>query len=119
MKKVGKVFHRILCNVYVYSLSNSASFANGEVYEGEYKDDKKHGQGKRTWADGNVYEGEWKDHKKHGQGKYTWADGEVYEGEYKDCMRHGQGKCTFARITAVINYTHSFIVIGVTKVCHV
>ena len=48
----------------------------------------------------------------------TSANREVYEGEYKDGMRHGQGKCTFARITAVINYTHSFIVIGVTKVCH-
>ena len=35
--------------------------ADGEVYEGEWKDDKCHGQGKYIWANGNVYSGEWKD----------------------------------------------------------
>lgn len=27
-----------------------------------------------TWADGRRYEGEYKDDKKHGFGIYTWAD---------------------------------------------
>merc|ERR1712146_494609 len=35
--------------------------ANGDVYEGEWKDDKTHGQGKYTYASWNVYEGGWKD----------------------------------------------------------
>jgi hypothetical protein len=70
--------------------------ASGDVYEGKWKDDKKHGQGKYTWADGGVYEGEYKDNKRHGQGKRTFADGGVYEGEWKDGMRHGQGKGTNA-----------------------
>jgi hypothetical protein len=35
------------------------------MYQGEWKDDKKHGKGKYTYASGNVYEGEWKDDKKH------------------------------------------------------
>jgi hypothetical protein len=46
----------------------------------------------RTDDDGNIYEGQWKNGKRHGQGKETYADGATYEGEYKDGMRHGQGK---------------------------
>ena len=57
------------------------TWADGEVYAGEWKDDKKHGQGTHTWADGEKYVGEYKDGKKHGQGTYTWADGNKYVGE--------------------------------------
>ena len=37
------------------------------VYEdkGNWKDDMRHGKGKLTYADGGVYEGFWKDDKKH------------------------------------------------------
>jgi len=34
-----------------------------------------HGKGTYTYADGNVYDGEYKDGKKHGYGKATRADG--------------------------------------------
>ena len=37
---------------------------NGDVYDGEYKDDKRNGRGKHTYANGDVYDGEWKDDKK-------------------------------------------------------
>lgn len=33
--------------------------ANGDVYEGEFKDDKAHGYGKYISFDGNKYEGWW------------------------------------------------------------
>ena len=43
-----------------------------------------------TYKDGSVYEGEWKDDKRHGQNcKMTWTDGSVYEGEFSEEMRHG------------------------------
>ena len=62
---------------------------NGESYEGEWKDNQLHGQGKKKdllnnsliltlfyaskgeyfLNDGNRYEGEWKDGKVHGQGE--------------------------------------------------
>ena len=32
------------------------------------------GVGVYTWSDGRIYEGEYKDDKKHGYGIYTWAD---------------------------------------------
>ena len=39
--------------------------------------DKKEGRGRYTYADGEVYEGDWKNDKK-GRGTYTSADGDVY-----------------------------------------
>ena len=69
----------------------------GGRYEGEWKDDKRHGQGTQfyslgIYSHGKRYEGEWKDHKMHGQGTFFRLDGSVlYNGEYKDGKRHGQG----------------------------
>ena len=32
-------------------------FSNGEIYDGEYKEDLKHGPGVYKYANGNMYEG--------------------------------------------------------------
>ena len=62
-------------------------WANGDVYDGEWKDDKKHGKGIRRWADGDVYDGEYKDGKRHGKGIYRNAEGAiVHHGLFKDDM---------------------------------
>ena len=71
-------------------------WSGGNIYQGNWKDDVKYGYGKYTWAHGDVYEGNWKDDVKHGYGKYTWADGDVYEGNYKEGEQHGYGKMTWA-----------------------
>ena len=39
-------------------------FANGNKYEGEYKDNKKNGKGTYIYANGDKYKGEWKNGKK-------------------------------------------------------
>jgi hypothetical protein len=65
---------------------------NGYKYNGEWKEDLLHGQGKFIWKDGDVYEGEWKDGKIHGQGKKTYNNKDVYEGAWKDGKRHGLGE---------------------------
>ena len=48
------------------------------------------------WANGNRYEGDFRDGKRHGRGTYTWADGARYEGDYHNGKPHGQGTLTFA-----------------------
>ena len=61
-------------------------FSDGGKYVGEWKDDKKHGQGTYTFADGDKYVGEYIDGKKHGQGTYTFADGKKETGYFMDCL---------------------------------
>ena len=71
------------------------TFSSGEKYVGEWKDDKRNGQGTNTFPSGQKYVGEWKDNKKHGQGTYTFPSGQKYVGEWKDDKRNGQGTNTF------------------------
>ena len=94
------------------------TYDDGSKYVGEWKDDKKHGQGTYTWPSGDTYIGEYKDNKKHGQGTYTlqmatntsasskitkgtdkapilFANGDKYIGEFKDDEYNGQGTYTF------------------------
>jgi hypothetical protein len=66
-------------------------YVNGDRYEGYWEDGKFHGIGIYTWANRSSYVGEWKDGKMHGQGKYTFADGIYYVGQFKDGKFHGIG----------------------------
>lgn len=58
------------------------TYANDAVYDGEWKDGKKHGHGVCTYANGDRYDGEWSNNKKHGRGVYTFANGDKYEGKW-------------------------------------
>jgi len=60
------------------------TFANGEKYVGEFRDDKYNGQGATTFANGNKYVGEYKDGKKKGQGTFTFEDGQTTKGMWKN-----------------------------------
>ena len=57
---------------------------NGDKYEGEFKNEKFHGQGKYSFSNGNIYEGEFKDGKSHGLGSVTLPDGDTFVGYFKD-----------------------------------
>lgn len=48
---------------------------DGGRYEGEWVDDKVHGQGISVYANGNRYEGQWVDGKINGHGVLHYADG--------------------------------------------
>jgi len=88
------------------------SFADGAEYEGEFRDDLRHGWGRYTPANrAEVYEGEWRQQQRHGhatvltaglrfvgevrggqpvRGKLEYADGRVHDGDIKMGVVHGR-----------------------------
>ena len=69
--------------------------ANGDVYEGDFIQGKRHGKGKYT-TPGYSYEGEWINNQRHGKGKSIInSNGETYDGNFVRDKRHGQGKTTY------------------------
>jgi len=68
---------------------------SGQKYVGEWKDDKPHGQGVETYDNGEKYTGEFRNEKKNGQGIYTWPDGDKYVGEFRNNEPNGQGTYTY------------------------
>ena len=74
-------------------------FANGDVYDGEYKAGEREGLGVEQYADGEVYDGEWKADKREGRGVERYADGTVDSCLYKPgtWSREGVGWAAFSR----------------------
>ena len=54
-----------------------AKVYDGDVYDGEWKNDKREGHGVMRFSNGDQYEGGWKRGKRHGSGVFTWANGNV------------------------------------------
>jgi hypothetical protein len=69
-----------------------------DLYEGQWVNGKKHGQGTMTYSDGiSVYKGEWKYGFQDGLGIIKYADGiSMYEGEWKNGIPNGLGKNKYA-----------------------
>ena len=88
--------------IYTGAIENGKRTGQGKcvcdlgVYEGQWVNDRFHGQGSMYWGDGEEYVGQWKDGKMDGQGTMTYADGRKYVGQWKDGMCHGQGTMTYA-----------------------
>ena len=72
------------------------TFANGDVYEGDFVGGHRTGKGKLTFANGDIYEGDFVFGQRTGKGKFTWPIGDVYEGDFMGNQMHGEGKVTFA-----------------------
>jgi hypothetical protein len=54
---------------------------------------KRNGKGKITFANGDVYDGDWLNDKRHGKGKYIWGiDTCMYEGDQDQLNRKMTGK---------------------------
>eukprot|EP00959_Pyramimonas_sp_CCMP1952_P249404 5213538-Pyramimonas_sp.AAC.1 len=52
------------------------TYASGNVYEGEWRQDEKNGDGRMHWASTNVvYEGRWDRGQPNGVGEQTWLGG--------------------------------------------
>jgi hypothetical protein len=69
----------------------SFTWANGDVYEGEWKEDVCDGKGVLITANGDKYEGEFRMGVKEGQGRKVWTNGDVYEGSWRGGQQDGHG----------------------------
>jgi hypothetical protein len=66
--------------------------ANGNKYDGDWKDGKRTGHGVFVFADGDRYEGEVRDGKERGRGVYVWASGDKCEGDWREGTLVGTGE---------------------------
>lgn len=89
--------------------------ANGDLYDGEFLNHKRHGKGSFHYANGNLYQGEFEEGLYHGFGVLTTVDvqhpltkkyrrGEKYEGQFVRGQKEGDGFLT----TSKGNYEGSF-----------
>jgi prepilin-type processing-associated H-X9-DG protein len=71
---------------------NKISYADRAYYLGDCLGNIRDGKGKYVWPKHRrVYEGEWRNDKRHGWGVEVLKGSVVYEGEYQDDEMHGQG----------------------------
>ncbi len=74
-------------------------YANGDIYEGEFYDDKREGFGVYTWKGGGKYKGESMGNEFNGFGVMVFADGTKYMGDFKNGEFDGEGEKTFSNNT--------------------
>jgi hypothetical protein len=85
----GYAIKNSLLNRKIVRLEEDESFQGEVIFEGDRYVRK--GYGIYRYPNGDVYEGEWDNDKKHGLGEYIYSDGSVYRGEWKEDMKHGTG----------------------------
>jgi len=68
------------------------TYASGNIYEGPFLSNKYHGEkGIYSWADGDQFEGQWRDGERFGMGIYSKADGSVSYSMYDNGQAKGEG----------------------------
>ena len=67
------------------------NYADGKVYDGQWRDNLPSGAGKYLYANGEKYEGNLKNGKRHGHGQMVYQDGSIYEGQWEYDAREGNG----------------------------
>jgi hypothetical protein len=69
---------------------------SGDKYVGEYQDGLQNGKGTYYyWPSGDKYVGEWQNGDRTGKGTYYWSDGQKYVGDFLNNKQHGQGVITY------------------------
>jgi hypothetical protein len=59
----------------------------GGRYDGEWRDDRAHGEGRYEYRAGDAYAGAWVKGKKSGRGEFSFAGGDVYRGTVSPTAR--------------------------------
>ena len=61
------------------------------IYEGDYKNDLKNGEGIYYYNNGDKYEGEWVNGIREGKGIFYWKNGDKWEGYFHNDLLDGEG----------------------------
>lgn len=64
---------------------------DGTKYYGDWKNDIMEGAGTCFYSNGDKYSGNWKNNKKSGNGTYYYSNNEKFQGEWRNNRRHGYG----------------------------
>ena len=79
-----------------YNGKATASYPNGDLYEGDFEAGIREGRGCYRYAGtGDKYEGAWVQNKRHGLGTMTYNGKGVYQGYWENNYRHGEGVFTY------------------------
>ena len=57
---------------------------DGSSYEGQWQNDKPHGQGVAQYSDGSCYQGQWQDGEKQGVGTLYEENGKLKQGIWEN-----------------------------------
>ena len=80
----GSIIRNYQNNIYEKHGNGKMTYANGNVYDGQWLKDKKDGKGTMTYANGDIYDGQWLNDKKEGKGTMTYIDGNIYDGQWSN-----------------------------------
>ena len=78
--------------------NGTIQMSNGTTYEGKWDNDNMAGLGKIVFTNSfyHIYEGEFYNGQMHGNGVMHMTNGDKYEGEWNNGQMHGNGTLTFA-----------------------
>jgi hypothetical protein len=78
------------------------TIANGDRYEGDYVQGKRHGKGVYTLASGNRLEGSFEDDKPRGTIEVRYPDGRVEHKEAEECALHPQAMAQAGQASSIM-----------------
>lgn len=68
------------------------NYVTGDVYEGEWLNDLKHGKGRIVYKNGSIETGTFAENKKHGDFQFTDAKGKNHEITYEKGVKKSVAK---------------------------
>ena len=82
--------------------------AEGGVYEGQWRGNKRSGEGRYLWTDGREYIGQWRDGGIHGYGCNKFTNGILYRGQWENGISQGFGKERYPVCTVLNQIEYDF-----------
>jgi hypothetical protein len=76
---------------YFYNLNDE----DGDIYEGDFKDNQFSGYGIYKFSNIGIYKGKWSNNVQNGRGKFYYINGDVFDGIFKNSVREGFGTYRF------------------------